>query len=151
MNVVGNAAEDDETLQLTSEKGTPELMKVYPYTFTTSATAGKLTLYFLPVPNQAFLLKLPYLLMPADPGASDYPWYPSDRTMIQLVLAIGLKHRKEYDAYQMAMAELDAMVGRDRTDYGQSAGINQSTGLDTRVFGGGRGSGGAWPARRTIS
>lgn len=149
MNLVGNGAEDDETLQLSSETGTPSMMKVYPFTFTTSATAGKWTIYPLPVPDRAYLLKLPYLLMPADPGASDYPWYPSDRTMIQLVLAIGLKHRKEYDAYQMAMSELDAMVARDRMDYGQSAGVNQSTGLDTRVFSSGRGAA-PWPAKRML-
>lgn len=152
MNLVGNAAEDDETLQLASEEGTPERIKVYPATFTTSATAGKWTIYPLPVPDKDYLLKLDYLLMPADPGASDYPWYPSDRTMIQLVYAIGIKHRRQMDAYGMAMSELDAMVARDRMDYGQSAGINQSTGLDSRVFkpSASMGAGAGWPAKRTL-
>lgn len=150
MNVLGNEAEDDESLQLSSETGTPELMKVYPFTFTTSATAGKWTIYVLPVPDKAYLLKLPYLLMPADPGASDFPWYPSDRTMTQLVYAIGLKHRKQFDAYAVAMSELNEMIARDRMDYGQGTGINQSSGLDTRVFKP-RGAGSApWPARRML-
>ncbi len=150
-NLTGNSPDDDETVVPATEDGTPTQMKVYPFTFTTSATEGKWTIYPLPVPDRAYLLKIDYLLMPADPGASDYPWYPSDRTMIQLVYAIGMKHRKEFDAYGMAMQELDSMISRDRMDYGQSAGINQSTGLDSRVFkAAGGGSPAPWPARRTL-
>lgn len=149
-NVLGSAPEDDEDLQLSTQTGQPTRIKVYPFTFTTDATAGKWTIYPLPVPDRDYLVKLPYLLMPADPGASEHPWYPSDRTMIQMVFAVALKHRRMTEEYQVAMSELDAMVARDRMDYGQSAGINQSTELDTRVFKG-SGSGAApWPARRTL-
>lgn len=150
MNLVGNSPDDDETLTPSTETGTPQHMKVYPFTFTTSATAGKWTIYPLPVPDRDYLLKIDYLLMPADPGASDYPWYPSDRTMTQFVYSIGLKHRRELDGYGMASQELDAMISRDRMDYGQSAGINQSTGLDSRVFRAGGGPANSWPARRTL-
>lgn len=150
MNLVGNGPDDDETVVPASEDGVPSLMKVYPFTFTTSAVAGKWTIYPLPVPDRDYLLKLDYLLMPADPGASDYPWYPSDRSMTQQVYATALRLGKQFDAYGLAMSELDGMVSRDRMDYGQSAGINQTTGLDSRVFGGGGQTRGAWPARRTL-
>jgi len=150
MSLVGNSPDEDETVVPATETGRPTEMKVYPFTFTTSATAGKWTIYPLPVPDADYLLKLDYLLMPADPGASDYPWYQSDRTMTQQVYATALKLSKQFDAYGLATEELDAMVARDRMDYGQSAGVNQSTGLDSRVFGGGPRSAMPWPARRTL-
>lgn len=130
-----NGLQFDETVNNpTTTRGQPQYLKVRPFAFTTTDTAGKWTVYFNPVPNRAYLLAIPYFLMPADPGATDTPWYPVDRTMVHFVKTFAFSMGHDTEKAAMANEELAAMIARDKMDHGQNAGINVNTVLDTNVF-----------------
>jgi hypothetical protein len=130
-----NGVQFDETVNdPTTTRGQPQYLKVRPFDFTTSITAGKWTVYFSPVPDRAYLLALPYMLMPADPGAAEYPWYPVDRTMVHMVKTFAFSMGHDQEKAAMANEELGAMIARDKMDHGQNAGININTALDSNVF-----------------
>jgi len=130
-----NGVQFDETINdPTTTRGQPQYLKVRPFTFTTSITAGKWTVYFSPVPDRAYLLALPYLMMPPDPAAAEYPWYPVDRTMVHMVKTFAFSMGHDTEKHAMATEELSAMIARDKMDHGQNAGININTSLDSNVF-----------------
>lgn len=114
--------------------GQPQTVKVKPFAFTTTDTPGKWTLAFSPIPDRAYLLKVQYILLPENPGSTDIPWYPSDRTMIQSVKTMALGYGQKAPNYQEELALLDAMITRDKAEYGWQTGTNQGVQLDSRYF-----------------
>lgn len=130
-----NGVQFDETVNNpTTNRGQPQYVKVRPFAFTTSAVAGKWTLYFTPIPDRAYLIAVPYMLMPPDPSASEYPWYPVDRTMVHMVKTFAFSMGHDQEKAAMANEELAAMIGRDKMQHGQNAGINLVSPLDSNVF-----------------
>lgn len=113
-----------------NKRARPVVVKVRPNT----SLEGKWDLWFSPVPERAYVLDIDYILLPADPGASDKPWYPNDITMIKMVECLALKYAKRYDVLAQERQVLEAMGVGDRMRYGQIAGANDTLTLDSGIF-----------------
>lgn len=122
----------DEVLANTATNiGTPSSARIFNTSF------GKWTLLFNVVPDQAYLLTLPFIQLPvAMTLGSDVPWYPNDETMVQVV---AFKNHEFYDGKDspltlQAQQMLAGMVANDRIRYGSVTGINDSLILDPTRF-----------------
>jgi hypothetical protein len=128
----------DETINNPStHKGVPTTFKARP----DATTEGKWTLVPEVIPDRSLLIALDYTELPdnintATAGDSTKPRYPNDDTMIQAVYVAALKHDKA-DNYMAERDVLASMVLADRVKFGAALGINDTWGLDPKVFGGG--------------
>lgn len=103
--------------------------------FKTSAYSW--TLYFDPVPDKAYLLTIPAIILPAALTAdSSVPWYENDETMVQAVAFKVSEYHNGKDspvtaAFQQALAGL---VANDRVRFGATTGVNDVLPLSSTVF-----------------
>lgn len=117
-----------DTLLSNVPRGTPNICRV-----SHTSTPGQRKLEFDLVADKAYKLKIGYYFTPADPGSTDIPIYPNDRTMIQAVKSFILGYNRSEDA----AAERDmaaAMVQSDMMKYGMETGIGDAILLDPKVF-----------------
>lgn len=129
--LTGNSADNDELAT------NPSTNLGLPATFKLArkyGTDGGWVLKPNPIPNRDYLLTFDYLVIPADPGASDTPWYPNDETMIQWAAAFAKKYDEKFDEWQLLEAELRDMITRDKLNFGQNPGDNDRWPLDGSVF-----------------
>lgn len=97
---------------------------------------GVWTLHFHPRPEKDYLLTIPYIRVPAQITGTDYPWYPNDETMVQVV---AFKNHEFYDGKdapvtQAAQQMLAGLVANDRIRFGSVSGVNDAMILDPSVF-----------------
>lgn len=135
----------DEDLQASTDVGLPRVVRLLP----SNASWGKWTLRPYPTPDRDYLLKLRYLIQPADidttsGGDSTVPIYPNDETMIQAVKTAAFKYMREDELAQSEQQRLDALKQGDKVRYGVVNGINDRTDLDSQVFRSGPGRGARW-------
>lgn len=115
----------------TDNTGTPSSVRVKQTTF------GTWILYFDVIPNQAYLMTVPYIFLPATiVSGSEIPWYPNDETMVQAVAFKNLEFYMGKDAppVQAAQQQLASLATNDRSRYGTNPGINDNLILDPSVF-----------------
>ena len=115
----------------TDNTGAPDAVRVKQTVF------GTWILYFDRIPDQAYLMTIPYIVMPAAIATgSEVPWYPNDESMVQ---AVAFKNHEFYDGKdasttQAAQQMLAGLVTNDRMRFGQVVGINDNLILDPTVF-----------------
>lgn len=122
----------DETLaNSTTFKGTPNRFKVR------RNGEGIWDIIPLPFPDRALLLGIPYYEQPAALASSGVPIYPSDATMIQAVVYLANADQKKasHPDTQTSLQLLEAMISRDRANFGADEGENDVVQLDPSVFG----------------
>ncbi len=88
-----------------------------------------------PIPNRDYLLTFKYQKM--EPNLNDdgqVPLYPSDETMIEMVVASALLDMKDYAAAQASEGKLHALCIGDRLKYGTIPGSNTLWEMDKGVF-----------------
>lgn len=122
--------DEDETVNNpTTNKGTPTHVKVMP----DETTQGKWTLFFTPIPDRAYLLKVFYVVIPADlTSDSQKPWYLNDQRMIDFITAMSWK-RDDPGRHVSEMEEVWRGVTADRTRDAQD-GHNNMVKLNSDVF-----------------
>ncbi len=138
--LVGGTVDDDEIINNpATNQGLPQAAKVRAV----YGTLGQWAIWPMPIPdgNGPYLWVIDYNLVPPDmnptPGSSDdatVPWYPSDRTMIELVRGEGFKLMNRLQAYSGSLTLLGSLVTEDRSAYGTVPGTNDYVGLDEGVF-----------------
>lgn len=115
--------------------GIPTEFRVKP----SNTVFGTWTLTPNPIPDKAYLLSIDCLIQPADLSLdATVPLYPSDATMIQMVVVAAVKYMMASDPavlqrYSVEDAALREMVISDRLRYGAIPGVNDQWGLDTSV------------------
>lgn len=115
----------------TDNTGAPDTFRMKQTVF------GTWILYFDRIPDQAYLLTIPYIVMPAAISTgSETPWYPNDETMVQ---AVAFKNHEFYDGKDAAVTQaaqqmLAGLATNDRMRFGQVTGINDNLILDPTVF-----------------
>lgn len=115
----------------TGNRGLPYAMRARP----DDTLWGKWTLAPYPVADRNYLLKIEYLIQPADISAdATVPIYPADATMIQAVKVDTLNYMHQWEVYGMEKQALDDMRGSDKVKYGSVMGINDKLTLDAGVF-----------------
>lgn len=98
---------------------------------------GEWTMYFDPTPDQAYLLTIPAIILPAAMTTdADIPWYENDETMVQAVAFKVSEYHNGKDspvtaAFQQALAGL---VANDRVRFGATTGVNDVLPLSPHVF-----------------
>lgn len=112
------------------QTGTPVTARLF------TSAAGVWTLYFDPTPDRAYLLTVPYIVIPGDVQGTDVPWYPNDETMVQ---AVAFKNHEFFDGKDApvtnaAQQALGGLVANDRIRYGSVSGVNDFFKLDPTVF-----------------
>lgn len=129
-----NAYADESINDPTRSTGTPVVAKVKP--LLSSTVLGQMLIFPRPVPDKAYLLALDAQVMPADPGESDFLWYPNDETVIKAVEAFVYNYNDGASSpdYITAQKQLTEMVAEDRRKYGVIPGANDHMGLDSAVF-----------------
>lgn len=115
----------------TNNRGLPHAMRVRPDT----SVWGKWTLLPYPVADNNYLLKIEYLVQPADISSdATVPIYPNDQTMIQAVKVDTLNFMHMFEQYALEKQILEDMRTSDKIKYGQVMGINDKLTLDGGVF-----------------
>lgn len=115
----------------TDQTGTPTEVRLF------NVTHGQWTLYFDYITDKAYLLTIPYILVPAAlASGSSVPWYPNDETMVQ---AVAFKNHEFYDGKDApvtvaAQQMLASLVANDRIRFGSVNGVNDQLALDPTVF-----------------
>lgn len=100
-----------------------------------TSTKGEWELSFDYEADKDYTLEFSYYKIPDDPGDAEEPWYPNDETMVQVVLAFGLRANKEYKAAAEADQILKGMISQDKLGGVTRPGINDSgPKLDPKVF-----------------
>lgn len=123
--------DEDLTDWTTGPRGLPYAMRVRP----DETLWGKWTLLPYPVADQNYLLKLEYLIQPADISSDvTKPLYPADQTMIQAVKVDTLNYMHKFQEYALEKQILDEMRTADKIQYGSVMGINDKLTLDGGVF-----------------
>lgn len=96
---------------------------------------GKWTLLPYPVADNNYLLKIEYLIQPADISSdSTKPIYPNDETMVQAVKVDTLNYMHLFEPYALEKQILNEMRTADKVKYGSVMGINDRLTLDQGVF-----------------
>lgn len=98
-----------------------------------TTTPGQRNLSFDYKADRNYKLKIGYFFVPADPGDSEIPIYPNDRTLIQAVMVFVLKYKKA-DNYGEELSILVNQVNDDRLKYGSEPGQNDQLFLDPKTF-----------------
>jgi hypothetical protein len=111
--------------------GTPTRARLFNPVF------GTWTIGLSPYPNQAILLSIPYIVLPAALASdSDVPWYPNDETMVQAIAFKTFEYfqGKDDDQTQAAQQLLASSIANDRIRYGSVDSINSLTRLNPSRF-----------------
>lgn len=125
----------DETVNRPSgHRGVPASFKVRP----NATTGGRWDLIPDVFPDRDLLLALDYTELPdnidtSSSGDSTIPRYPNDDTLVKCVEVAALKYLKS-DNYMAERDVLANMVLNDRVKFGAALGINDTWGLDPKVF-----------------
>jgi len=118
----------------TNATGTPSNCRIFQKSY---ADGGKWTLRFDLIADKAYLLTIPYLVLPpAISSGSETPWYPNDETMVQAVAFKVSEFHNGKDAPQTQAFQqmLAGLIANDRIRYGAIHGVNDSLALDPSVF-----------------
>lgn len=124
----------DEDVRPDTAKGVPDRCKLRPV----AGTEGAWTMVLNRNTDRALLFSFDYTYLPANitetsAGDASVPEYPNDETLIKCVEAYALKHEKA-DNYPTERDVLAQMALNDRIKYGSALGINDTWGLDPKVF-----------------
>lgn len=118
----------------TNATGTPSNCRIFQKAYN---EWGKWTLHFDLIADKAYLLTVPYLVMPpAVVAGSETPWYPNDETMVQAVAfkVAEYHHGKDAPTTQAFQQMLAGLIANDRIRYGAIHGVNDTLALDPSVF-----------------
>lgn len=134
----GSVSEEDRVQDATKNRGIPVQVRLRP----DASVDWRWSIIPWPVPDQAYLLAIDYIELPAVPavgsgGDATVPWYPNDETMVQCVCA-EVVHNYEPERWAQELSVLAALEGKDKGRYGTAPGINDQLGdnfgLDRGVF-----------------
>lgn len=120
-----------DRISSSSHIGPPQTARIFKSTY------GVWTMYFDPVPDKAYLLTIPAIILPdAMTSDIDVPWYENDETMVQAVAFKVSEYHNGKDspvtaAFQQALAGL---VANDRVRFGATTGVNDVLPLSPHVF-----------------
>lgn len=127
-------SEPSDRVGSTNATGTPSNCRIFAKGY---SAGGKWTLYFDTIADKAYLLTVPYLILPpAISSGTDIPWYENDETMVQAVAFKVSEFHNGKDAPQTQAFQqmLAALIANDRIRYGAIHGVNDSMALDPTVF-----------------
>lgn len=117
-----------------ADTGAPSALRIFA---TNPYVAGRWTLRFDRIPDRAYLLTVPYLVLPAALTlGTDIPWFPNDETMVQAVaFKVSEFHNgKDSPVTQAFQQNLAGLIANDRIRYGAINGVNDTLALDPNVF-----------------
>lgn len=134
--VFNGSLTDDLTVNDPSKhKGIPTTCKVRPH----ASVQDAFTIFPNVAADRDLLLAIDYVEIPdsideTSAGDSTRPVYPNDRTLIEAVKYLALELERKVADARAVLEVVGGMVGDDKLKYGALPGINQTWGLDPKIF-----------------